>query len=163
MRRHAARGCALSLVALVLALVLGGRAAHAQLSTADKQALAQMALAWALDGGIPDTSLMKDPKDVVVEKTNLPPRVELKVPRRTVRVVSLVHAQGEADVFGDFLYFHFGPITGDGQRASVPITLTWAVGVRSKEKYLSGGGTTLQFERSKGKWKLLPVTERWTS
>jgi len=132
-------------------------------SNNDKQALAQMALVWALDGGIPDTTLMRDPADVVVERTNLPPRVELKVPQRTVRVVSLVHVQGEADVSGDLLYFHFGPITGNAQRASVPITLAWAVGVRSKEKYLSGGGTTLQFERRKGKWKLLPVTERWTS
>lgn len=153
----------LFLAAVLILATFGSRAARAELSNADKETLAGLALRWAIDGGIPDVKLMKDPSKVIVESQNLPPRVKLTVPQRTVKVTSLVHLQVEADMYGDFLYFHFGPLTGDERHASVPITLTWAVGVHSKTAYLSGGGTTLQFEMRDGKWTLLPVTERWTS
>ena len=149
--------------ALGVVALCGQGAAQAQVSNADKKTLAELALAWAMDGGIPDTKLMQNPTEIVVETHNLPPKVDLHLRKRKVMVRSLIQLQAVADVYGDFLYFHFGPITGKDKHASVPITLTWAVGVRSKEKYLSGGGTTLQFELRKGKWTLLPVTERWTS
>jgi len=154
---------ALLLGAVLVAALSVSRAAHAQLSNTDKQTLAELALRWAVDGGIPDVGLMKDPAQVFVEDHNLPPRPQLHVPQRTVTVASRIHLQAEADLHGDFLYFHFGPITGEQSRASVPITLVWAVGIGSKAVYLSGGGTTLQFELRHDKWTLLPVTERWTS
>lgn len=151
------------LAAVVWTATSGTRAAHADLSAADKTALAELALGWALNGGISDTKLMKDPAKVIVDAQNLPQKVKLTLPKRTVIVTTMMHIQVEADVYGDFLYFHFGSMTGDADHASVPITLVWAVGVRSKTAYLSGGGTTLRFERRDGKWTLLPVTERWMS
>ena len=147
----------------MIAMCVTSRAAHAQLSIADKQALAQLALQWAVDGGIPDVKLLKDASKVVVMDENLPPGTELHVPNRTVALESPMRIQVLADMAGDFLYFRLGPFTGDKDHATVPIALVWAVGVRSKTPYLSGGGTTLQFEHRGGKWTLLPVNERWTS
>jgi hypothetical protein len=136
---------------------------QAQLSVADKQTLAELALQWAVDGGIPDVKLLKDPSKLVVLSTNLPPRTELHVPNRTVSLQSPISIQARADMRGDFLYFRFGPIARAQDHATVPIALVWAVGVRSKTAYLSGGGATLHFEQRDGKWTLRPVQERWAS
>ncbi len=141
----------------------GARPAHAQLTNTDKQALAQLALQWAVDGGIPDVKLLKDAPKLVVVDQNLPPRTELHIAKRTVTLLPPIRVQVAADMHSDFLYFRFGPIAGDKNHATVPIALVWAVGVRSKAQYLSGGGTTLQFQQRDGKWTLLPVNERWSS
>jgi hypothetical protein len=153
----------LDVIAVLVAVTLGAGAAAAQLPTADKQTLAELALRWAVDGGIPDVKLLQDPSKLVVIDQNLPPRVALRVPNRTVEVQSPLQIQVRADMEADFLYFRLGPFTGDKDHASVPIALVWAVGVRSKTPYLSGGGATLQFERRDGQWTLLPVSERWMS
>lgn len=137
--------------------------AQAQLSVADKQALAELALQWAVDGGIPDVMLLKGPSKLVVLNTNLPAHTQLHVPNRTVSLLSPIRIQTQADMLGDFLYFRFGPVASDKGRATVSIALVWAVGVRSKTPYLSGGGATLQFEQRDGKWTRLPVNERWAS
>jgi len=78
-------------------------------------------------------------------------------------VASLPRIQAIADIKGDLLYFRFGQFKGSDVRASVAIALLWAVSVKSKEVYLSGGGATLDFEKVNGAWQMLPVTNRWQS
>ncbi len=137
--------------------------ACADLADADKQTLAELALRWAVDGGIADVTLMKDASTLVVVDTQLPPGVRLVVQGRTVRVLAPAAIQAEADRTGDFLYFRFDRFAGDARRASLPIALVWAVGKGSTVHYLSGGGATLDFERRDGAWILLPVSNRWMS
>jgi hypothetical protein len=153
-----------ALGAAVLGLVWSVAApACAEVADADKKTLAELALRWAVDGGIADVKLMKDASTLVVVDTHLPPGVRLAVAGRTVRVLTSAAIQAEADRAGDFLYFRFDRFTGDARRASVPIALVWAVGKGSTVHYLSGGGATLDFEQRNGTWVLLPVSNQWMS
>jgi hypothetical protein len=161
-RRECRNAAAVCLLGVVL-LAVGSRSAEAQLSNADKQALADMALQWAADGGIPDVKLLPNPTTLLVVNQNLPPRTTLHVANRTVMLESPLRIQVIADVAGDVMYFRLGPFAGEKGRASVAVALVWAVGVSSKAAYLSGGGATLQFEKRDGQWTLLPVNERWAS
>jgi len=134
-----------------------------RLSNDDTKLLAEQALRWAVDGGIGDVKLMKDPASIVVADYNLPKRVKLEVPGRQVRVMSFARIQLEADRLGDFLHFRFDRFKPDGPRVTVAIALVWAVGSTSRTPYLSGGGATLEFEKRDGQWQLLPVTNLWMS
>ena len=154
--------------ALATAMALGllwsvAGPACADVTDADKKTLAELALRWAVDGGIADVKLMKDTTTLVVVDTHLPAGVRLAVEGRTVRVLTPAAIQAEADRVGDFLHFRFDRVTGDASHASVPIALVWAVGKGSTVLYLSGGGATLDFERRDGAWVLLPVSNRWMS
>jgi hypothetical protein len=161
--RRGAVGRALA-AATILGLVSAVVApACADVADADKKTLAELALRWAVDGGIADVALMKDPSTLVVVDTHLPPGVRLAVAGRTVRVLAPAAIQAEADRAGDLLYFRFDRFAGDARRASVPIALVWAVGKGSTVHYLSGGGATLDFEQRDGAWVLLPVSNRWMS
>jgi hypothetical protein len=151
------------LAALVLLGALGATAAHAALSDADKKTVAEMALQWAIDGGIGDFKLVKDPAHLVVATFNLPKGVKLELPGRAVSLFSLLRIQTEANHGGDFLYFRFNRLDGDQDHAKVAIALVWAVAEQSQTQYLSGGGATLEFERRDGKWQLQPVMNRWQS
>ena len=163
MRRRGTLGRGL-VAATVLALLWSVTApACADVTDADKKTLAELALRWAVDGGITDVKLMKDASTLVVAETHLPPGVRLAVQGRTVRVLAPAAIQAEADRVGDFLHFRFDRFTGDASHASVPIALVWAVGKGSTVHYLSGGGATLDFERRDGAWVLLPVSNRWMS
>ena len=163
MRRRGTLGRGL-VAATVLALLCSVTApACADVTDADKKTLAELALRWAVDGGITDVKLMKDASTLVVAETHLPPGVRLAVEGRTVRVLAPAAIQAEADRAGDFLYFRFDRFAGDAGRTSVPIALVWAVGKGSTVHYLSGGGATLEFERRDGAWVLLPVSNRWMS
>ncbi len=122
-----------------------------------------MALRWAVDGGIPDFKLVKDPSTLIVADTNLPDAPGLEVAGRKVVVLSPQRIQARADAEGDFLYFRFRAFQGDQQHATVSIALIWAVSSTSKEHYLSGGGATLEFEKHGDTWQLLPQGERWSS
>jgi hypothetical protein len=137
--------------------------AQAALSNDDKKALAEMALQWAIDGGIADFKLVKDPTQLIVANLNLPKGIKLELPGRTISVDSLLLIQTKANRFGDFLYFRFDRFTGDAEHAQIAIALTWAVGEHSTTQYLSGGGATLDFEKRDGKWQLQPVMNRWQS
>jgi hypothetical protein len=151
---------------LATLLVLGAflpTAAHAALSNADKKTVAEMALQWAIDGGISDFKLVKDPANLVVASFNVPKGVKLELPGRTITLFSLLRIQAEADRGGDFLYFRFNRLDGDQDHAKVAIALVWAVGEHSQTQYLSGGGATLEFEKRDGKWQLQPVMNRWMS
>jgi hypothetical protein len=155
----AVRGAAIVVVAAALFVA----PAQATLSADDKRALVQIALQWAIDGGIADVKLIKDPKKIFVLNVNLPPRTQPEIPDRKVEVQSLALIQAVADTRGDLLYFRIGPFTEKDQHAIVPIALIWAVSVKSTEHHLSGGGATLEFEKRDGKWQQLPVTNRWAS
>ena len=156
-RRHAA---------LATLLVLGSlvpTAAPAALSNADKKAVAEMALQWAIDGGISDFKLVKDPANLVVANFNIPKGLKLELPGRAISLFSLLRIQAEANHGGDFLYFRFNRFDGDDHHAKVAIALVWAVAENSQTQYLSGGGATLEFEKHDGKWQLQPVMNRWQS
>jgi hypothetical protein len=133
------------------------------MSATDQHTLAEMALRWAIDGGIPDFKLVKDPSTLIVARTNLPKAPNLRLPGRTVVLLSPQRIQARADAQGDFLYFRFDRWGGDARHATVAIALIWAVSRTSKEHYLSGGGATLEFQKRDDTWQLLPVNERWTS
>ena len=161
---RARRGAVGRALAAALGLLTSVAApACADVADADKKTLAELALCWAIDGGIADVKLMKDGSTLVVVDTHLPPGVRLAVEGRTVRVLAPAAIQAEADRAGDFLYFRFDRFAGDARRASVPIALVWAVGKGSTVHYLSGGGATLDFEQRDGAWVLLPVSNRWMS
>jgi hypothetical protein len=149
--------------ASLLTFAITVAAGPASLSNADKRTLAQMALAWAIDGGISDVKLIKDPATVIVSTANLPAKTTLTLPARTVRVLPPAGIQTEADHKGDFLYFRFGSFTGTAETARVAVSLVWAISKHSQHLYLSGGGATLSFEKHDGTWQLLPVTDRWMS
>jgi len=133
------------------------------LSAADKRELAEIGLQWAVDGGLSDFALVKDPVNLIVSNANLPDKSELKLTGRTLTVLSPQQIQERANKEGDFLYFRFGAFIGYKDRARVTVGLVWAVSSQSESQYLSGGGATLKFERRDGKWTLLPVTNRWMS
>ncbi len=148
---------------LLVAMAIRVAPADAKLADTDTITLAQMALEWAVGGGISDFKLVKDPANLIVANSNLPKNAKLQLPGRTVTVFPPLRIQAEADFKGDFLYFRFNSLKGDKQRASVVIALVWAVSRNSQTQYLSGGGATLDFERRDGKWQLLPVTNMWMS
>jgi len=138
-------------------------AAPAALADADKQAIAELSLQWAIEGGISDFKLLKDPSHLIVANFNLPKGVKLALPGRTIQLFSLLRIQAEANHGGDFLYFRFNRLDGDGEHAKVAIALMWAVAEQSATQYLSGGGAMLDFEKHDGKWQLQPVMNRWMS
>jgi hypothetical protein len=156
-RRHA------GIASLVVLGALVATAAHAALSDADKKTVAEMALQWAIDGGIGDFKLVKDPANLVVANFNLPKGVKLELPGRAISLFSLLRIQAEANHGGDFLYFRFNRLDGDQDHAKVAIALVWAVAEQSRTQYLSGGGAALDFEKRDGKWQLQPVMNRWQS
>ena len=149
--------------AVILSAVSFAKPVRPALRETDIKALAQLGLQWAIDGGITDFKLAKEPDKLIVSSLNVPQKIQLQVPGRTVVIMSGLRIQARADVFGDFLYFEFGPFTRKGTRAEVPLALRWAVGLNSTTQYLSGGGATLEFEKKKGKWHLIPVMHRWMS
>jgi hypothetical protein len=134
------------------------------LSDADKETLGSLALQWAVDGGIGDVQLLKQPTRLIVLAQHLPSSARIQVPNRTVVLWSLIRIQAQADIAGDFLYFRIGPFESRNQRVRVPIKLEWAISVKEQHlPYLSGGGAILEFERKDGKWERLPVVEQWSS
>lgn len=147
----------------LLAAGLQAHAAHAELSVDDTRTIVELALQWAVDGGIPDFSLATNKTDLVVANQSLPLNLKPQVPKHTVTILSLLQIQARADITGDFLYFRFGELSEEDQRVRVPIGLFWAVGMNSTKQYVSGGGSVLDFEKRDGKWTLLPVTNRWMS
>ena len=153
----------ISLGALLALCTLVATPARAALSDADKKTLAEMALQWAIDGGIGDFKLVKDPSQLIVANFNLPKNVKLDLPGRTITIFSLLRIQAEANHGGDFLYFRFNRLDGSDDHATVAIALVWAVAEHSGTQYLSGGGATLEFEKRDGKWQLQPVMNRWMS
>jgi len=160
-RRRAALGVWLGSVMAVCTLLPAPT--WAVLADADKQTIAELSIQWAIDGGIGDFKLLKDPSNLVVANFNLPKGAKLVLPGRTIQLFSLLRIQAEANHSGDFLYFRFNRLDGDGEHAKVAIALVWAVAEHSATQYLSGGGATLDFERRDGKWQLQPVTNRWMS
>ena len=161
-RPRSARALLLGTCAAALAAIIA-LPAQAALSDADKKTLAEMAMQWAIDGGIGDFKLVKDPSTLVVATFNLPKNVKLELPGRTINLFSLLRIQAEANHGGDFLYFRFNRFDGDDHHAKVAIALVWAVAENSQTQYLSGGGATLEFEKHDGKWQLQPVMNRWQS
>ncbi len=150
-------------VAVAWSVLLAAGAAQA-LSHADKQTLASLALQWAVEGGIGDVGLLKDPTRLIVAAHYVPSDALLVVPNRTVVLMSLVRIQAHADVTGDFLYFVIGPFQARGERVRVPVKLEWAISVNEQHlPHLSGGGAILEFERKDGQWQRLPVVEQWSS
>jgi hypothetical protein len=160
-RRRSALGLLLGICAAMAAFT--AVPAQGALSDADKKTLAEMALQWAIDGGIGDFKLVKNPINLIVANFNLPKDVKLEVPGRTINLFSLLRIQAEANHGGDFLYFRFNRLEGEAEQAKVAIALVWAVGEQSSTQYLSGGGATLDFEKRDGKWQLQPVMNRWGS
>ncbi len=138
-------------------------AAENGLSAVDRRVLAEKALRWAIDGGISDFHLVKDPSHVIIANVNLEGVPELSLPHRAAVILTPQAIQARADGKGDFLYFRFDRFSGDAAHARVVLSLVWAVGATSQEHYLSGGGATLEFEQRDRQWRLLPVTERWAS
>jgi len=154
---------AVAALACVVAATVAAAPAPIKLSAADTRTLAEMALQWAVDGGISDFKRVKDPANLIVSTANLPPKIALKLAGRTVSVLPPAKIQARADKDGDFLYFRFGSFSRDKEKARVALWLVWAVSQHSSAFYLSGGGATLNFERHDGTWQLLPVTDRWMS
>lgn len=138
-------------------------AAQDGLSAVDRRVLAERALRWAIEGGISDFRLVKDPSHVIVANVNLDGIPGLNIPRRAAVIMSPQAIQARADGKGDFLYFRFDRFSGDAAHARVVLSLVWAVAATSHERYLSGGGATLEFEQRDRQWRLLPVTESWSS
>jgi len=162
-RLHRRVALGLGLGAVVALSALFPSTAPAVLSQADQKTLAEMSLQWAIDGGIGDFKLVKDPTNLIVANFNLRKDVKLELPGRTLQLFSLLRIQAEANHSGDFLYFRFNRFEGDGEHAKVAIALIWAVAENSPTQYLSGGGAMLDFEKRDGKWQLQPVMNRWMS
>ena len=162
-----AAGHRLAVAAVALACTItataAARPAPGELPAADKRTLAELALQWAVDGGLADFTRVKDPAKLLVSTANLGPKMVLKLPGRSVSILSPARLQAQADNSGDFLYFRFGPFRRDQQGTRVTLSLAWAVSTHSSTLYLSGAGATLHFEKHAGKWRLLPVTDRWMS
>ncbi|HVM98514.1 MAG TPA: hypothetical protein VMT89_19115 [Candidatus Acidoferrales bacterium] len=146
-----------------LAADLKGTPTAAPFGASDEVTIAEMALQWAMDGGIADFHLVKDPNIAIVADLNLPKNAALKLTGHKVSLLSMQDIQSMADEHGDLLYFRFAPFKQRDERIDVPISLVWAVGAKSTTIYMSGGGATLSFKRQNGKWVLLPVTEHWMS
>jgi hypothetical protein len=146
----------------VLAAGTAAVAAPVELSNADKQALAVLAIQWACDGGLDDFKRVPTGSDLVVADVNLPKDVKLDLPGRKVVVASLARIQAHADIKGDAVYFRLGPFTGDDLRTEVPVALLWAASVRNPAAVVTGSGALLEFEKRNGKWQRVGMTGAWT-
>ena len=163
--RYGQSSLSAAVLGAIIALAgLSAAAAQTSITDADRRAVAEMALQWAVAGGISDFKLVKDPSTLIVADANLPKNTQLTLSGHKVEMLSLLRIQARADLDGtDFLYFRFGKFTVKDGRVSVPIALVWAIAAKSTTQYLSGGGATLEFEKHDDKWQLLPVTNRWMS
>ena len=136
--------------------------AYAGLSAEDKKALAETAIQWAIDGGLPDFKFVKEPEKLVVLNTYLPQGAKLELPGRKLAVTSLVRIQATADVGTDVTYFRFGPFSGGDARASGSIALVPVQSIRNPAGGGGSSGADLEFEKRDAKWVVSRVADRWT-
>lgn len=130
--------------------------APAELTEGDRREIVRAALEVALvDRKIPDHALLKDPKNVLVDRENLhgPPPA---LPGIALTAVSSDEAQARADRTGDFLYLELGELRRTGDDVSLSVRNRWAIGLASRKAgkiFLSGGGLSLRFTRTPEGWR----------
>lgn len=148
-------------VMIVCTAVAIASSAQARPSKQDAELLASKALGWALDGGLAGAKALPATAAIDVVAVTLPAGAELKVPGRTVSVSSLIRLQAEADVKADRPVFVFNSVVVRGERATVSLSLKWAVAVRSTATPPAVQGAVLEFERRGESWEIAKVSERW--
>lgn len=116
-----------------------------------------------VDGKIPDYSLIKDKKSIIIsseliDSNHLPVLSDIKL-----IVLSPTEIKEKANKEGDFLYLKFRKIDINNLNAQLTLDNTWAVSDNSKIDYLSGGGMKIRFYNLFGKWFQNKSIEVWES
>lgn len=116
-----------------------------------------------VDGKIPDYSLIKDKKNIIIsseliDSNHLPVLSDIKL-----IVLSPTEIKEKANKEGDFLYLKFRKIDINNLNAQLTLDNTWAVSDNSKIDYLSGGGMKIRFYNLFGKWFQNKSIEVWES
>ena len=114
-------------------------------------------------GQIPDYSLIKDKKNIIISSKIIDSNLLPVLPNIKLIVLSPTEIKKKANKEGDFLYFIFRKIDINNWNAKLTLDNTWAVSDNSKGDYLSGGGMTIKFYNLFGKWFQKKSNEMWTS
>lgn len=70
----------------------------------------------------------------------------------TVQLLTPEEIQRKANTEGDFLLLSVPEVRVRQQCITVVVTNSWAVGARSKNVYLSGGGVSYEYRKQAGRW-----------
>ncbi|MEG0775357.1 hypothetical protein [Clostridium sp.] len=114
-------------------------------------------------GKIPDYSLIKDKKNIIISSEIIDSNLLPVLPNIKLIVLSPTEIKKKANKEGDFLYLNFRKIDIDNLNAKLTLDNTWAVSDNSKVDYLSGGGMTIKFYNLFGKWFQKKSIEIWVS
>lgn len=114
-------------------------------------------------GKIPDYSLIKDKKNIIISSEIIDSNLLPELPNIKLIVLSPTEIKKKANKEGDFLYLNFRKIDIDNLNAKLTLDNTWTVSDNSKVDYLSGGGMTIKFYNLFGKWFQKKSIEMWKS
>jgi hypothetical protein len=114
-------------------------------------------------GQIPDYSLIKDKKNIIISSEIIDSNRLPALPNIKLIVLSPTEIKRKANKDGDFLYLKFRKIDINNWSARLAIDNTWALSDNSKVDYLSGGGMTIKFYNLFGKWFQKKSIEMWIS
>jgi len=114
-------------------------------------------------GQIPDYSLIKDKKNIIISSEIIDSNLLPVLPNIKLIVLSPTEIKKKANKEGAFLYLKFRKIDINNWNAKLTLDNTWAVSDNSKVHYLSGGGMTIKFYNLFGKWFQKKSIEMWIS
>lgn len=136
-----------------------------ELSQEDVAELIRLTLERALVAQeIPDYQLLTAVSQTIVLSTeNIDPTWVPQLPGINLLLLSPEEIQAKANAEGDFLYLRFAEITAvSPTKAIVSLDNTWMPAEDSEMGYLSGGGFTIEYEKTADGWQG-EVTGMWIS
>lgn len=114
-------------------------------------------------GKIPDYSLIKDKKNIIISSEVIDINHLPVLPNIKLIILSPIEIKEKANKEGDFLYLKFRKVDINNLNAELTLDNTWAVSDNSKVDYLSGGGMTMKFYNLLGNWVQKKSIEMWKS
>ena len=112
---------------------------------------------------IPDYALLADQPEIVLSTENINPTLLPELDDVALVTMTPEEIQAKADAEGDFPYLRFQGFTAvSTDKVQVSLGSSWARAVDSEIIYLSGGGFTIEYEKTAAGWQG-EVTEAWIS
>ena len=112
---------------------------------------------------IPDYTLLADQPEIVLSTENIDPTLLPELDDVALVTMTPEEIQAKADAEGDFPYLRFQGFTAvSTDKVQVSLGSSWARAVDSEIIYLSGGGFTIEYEKTAAGWHG-EVIEAWIS
>lgn len=113
---------------------------------------------------IPDYQLLTAASQTIILSTeNIDPTLVPQLAGINLMLLSPEEVQAKANAEGDFLYLRFAEITAvSPTNAFVSLDNTWMPATGSEMGYLSGGGFTIEYEKTANGWQG-EITGMWIS